>query len=203
MTLVINLKKHSGGPWIINSGWSEHTDRNVLFRTTPTHLEIIITLCYRKPYYIFFFTMQSFKSYFVDILPNKTPSAESHWCRLRNSVWIKLRNKSLPLAVWHWPRCGNPSCEIINWISTGKGHSASIKYLKKNSLHCTSCEIKCTVINWVVSSIDPKSQPIGDILRRQQKQLPLCSLSLPWCPLNWSTKAWVLTHRSSYQNYSR
>ena len=39
---------------------SEHTDRNVelkstiLFRTTPTHLEIIITWCYRKPYYILF-----------------------------------------------------------------------------------------------------------------------------------------------------
>ena len=37
---------------------SEHTDRNielkptVLFRTTPTHLEIIITWCYRKPFHI-------------------------------------------------------------------------------------------------------------------------------------------------------
>ena len=41
---------------------SEHTDQNVklkplvLFRTTPTHLEIIITWCYRKPYYIDMFS---------------------------------------------------------------------------------------------------------------------------------------------------
>ena len=37
---------------------SEHTDQNVklkptvLFRTTPTHLEIVITWCYRKPFHI-------------------------------------------------------------------------------------------------------------------------------------------------------
>ena len=39
---------------------SEHTDRNVelkpsvLFRTTPTHLEIVITWCYRKPFHVVF-----------------------------------------------------------------------------------------------------------------------------------------------------
>ena len=39
---------------------SEHTDQNVelkptvIFRTTPTQLEIIITWCYCKPYYIKF-----------------------------------------------------------------------------------------------------------------------------------------------------
>ena len=39
---------------------SEHTDRNVelkptvLLRTIPTHLEIVITWCYRKPFHIVF-----------------------------------------------------------------------------------------------------------------------------------------------------
>ena len=30
----------------------EHTDRSVEFRTTHTHLEMIIKWCYRKPYFI-------------------------------------------------------------------------------------------------------------------------------------------------------
>ena len=46
---------------IFSRKWSEQTEWNVelmkptvLFRTTPTHLEIIITWCYRKPVYIVF-----------------------------------------------------------------------------------------------------------------------------------------------------
>ena len=47
----------------------EHTDRNVelkqtvLYRTTPTHLEIIITRCYRIPNSNRIYTIQSRKSY--------------------------------------------------------------------------------------------------------------------------------------------
>ena len=48
---------------------SEHTDRpaelkpTVIFRTTPTQLEIIISWCYSKPCYYHISTMHSFKSF--------------------------------------------------------------------------------------------------------------------------------------------